>query len=95
VLGGISVAAASWDARAEIEHASSQGKVAGFETVTSAYTLVNASFSIRPFADRTNTAIVVSANNVFNVDARRHASFLKDFAPLAGRDIRISLRFTL
>jgi len=26
--------------------------------------------------------------------ARRHASFLKDYAPLAGRDIRISARFS-
>ncbi|MBC7519947.1 MAG: TonB-dependent receptor [Sandarakinorhabdus sp.] len=95
VLGGIGVSSQSWDARAEIEHATSQNKVASFETATAAYTLVNASFSIRPFADRPNTAIVVSANNIFDVDARRHASFLKDFAPLAGRDIRISLRFTL
>lgn len=95
VLGGIGVSSQRWDARAEIEHATSQNKVASFETATGAYTLVNASFSFRPFADRPNTAIVVSANNIFNVDARRHASFLKDFAPLAGRDIRISLRFTL
>jgi len=28
------------------------------------------------------------------VTARRHASFLKDYAPLAGRDFRISARFT-
>ncbi|MFZ4689518.1 MAG: TonB-dependent receptor [Polymorphobacter sp.] len=95
VLGGIGVSNPVWDARAEIEHASSQGKVADFETRTDAYTMVNASFSIRPFADRPNTALVVSANNIFDVDARRHASFLKDFAPLPGRDIRISLRFTI
>lgn len=95
VLGGIGVSNPTWDARAEIEHASSQNKVADFETRTDAYTLVNASFSFRPFADRPNTALVVSANNIFDVDARRHASFLKDFAPLAGRDIRVSLRFTM
>jgi iron complex outermembrane receptor protein len=29
------------------------------------------------------------------VDARRQASFLKDYAPLAGRDIRLSVRFAL
>jgi iron complex outermembrane receptor protein len=29
------------------------------------------------------------------VEARRHTSFLKDFAPLAGRDIRLSLRVSL
>ncbi len=95
VLGGIGVNNPKWDARAEIEHASSRKQVASFETATAGYTLVNASVSIRPFADRPNTALVLSANNIFDVDARRHASFLKDFAPLSGRDIRISLRFTL
>ena len=95
VLAGIGVTGPVWDARAEIEHATKQTRVAAFETPTASYTLVNASVSIRPFADRPNTAIVVSANNIFDVDARRHASFLKDFAPLAGRDFRISLRFTI
>ncbi len=95
ILAGIGVCGPVWDARAEIEHATSQTRLAAFETETAAYTLVNASISIRPFADRPNTAIVVSANNLFDVDARRHASFLKNFAPLAGRDIRVSLRFTI
>lgn len=95
MLAGIGVSGPVWDARAEIEHATSQTRLAAFETDTAAYTLVNASISIRPFADRPNTAIVVSANNLFDVDARRHASFLKNFAPLAGRDIRVSLRFTI
>ncbi len=95
ILAGIGVSGPVWDARAEIEHATSQTRLAAFETETAAYTLVNASISIRPFADRPNTAIVVSANNLFDVDARRHASFLKNFAPLAGRDIRVSLRFTI
>ena len=95
MLAGIGVTGPVWDARAEIEHATSQTRVAEFETETAAYTLVNASISIRPFADWPTTAIVVSANNIFDVDARRHASFLKNFAPLAGRDIRVSLRFTI
>lgn len=95
VLAGIGVTGTVWDARAEVERASAQRKVADFETGTDGYTLVNASFAFRPFADRPNTALVVSANNIFDVDARRHASFLKDFAPLPGRDIRVSLRFTI
>ena len=95
VLAGASLNGGNWDARAEVEHASSQTRVAAFETETAGFTLVNAAFSFRPFADRQDTAIVVSANNIFDVDARRHASFLKDFAPLPGRDIRVSLRFTI
>ncbi|GGE12405.1 TonB-dependent receptor [Polymorphobacter glacialis] len=95
VLAGIGATGPVWDARAEIEHSSSQKKVAAFETETAGYTMVNASVSVRPFADRPNTSLVLSANNIFDVDARRHASFLKDFAPLPGRDIRLSLRFTI
>jgi iron complex outermembrane receptor protein len=39
-------------------------------------------------------SLTLSANNIFDVDARRHASFLKDYAPLAGRDLRVSARFS-
>ena len=95
VLAGASVNGSNWDARAEVEHSASQTRVAQNETSTAAFTLINAAFSFRPFADRKDTAIVISANNIFDVDARRHASFLKDFAPLPGRDIRVSLRFTI
>ena len=35
----------------------------------------------------------IAANNIFDVVARRHSSLLKDYAPLAGRDIRLSARF--
>ena len=35
----------------------------------------------------------LTANNLFDVVARRHASLLKDYAPLAGRDIRLTARF--
>ena len=38
---------------------------------------------------------MLSANNIFDVEARRHASFLKDFAPLAGRDIRLTARISI
>ena len=53
--------------------------------------MVNASVAWKPWgSDR--TSLVLSGNNLFDVLARRHSSFLKDFAPLAGRDIRLTLR---
>ena len=57
--------------------------------------MVNASIGIAPFGKANKTTLTISANNIFDVDARRAASFLKDFAPLAGRDIRATLRFGL
>ncbi len=55
--------------------------------------MVNASIAWRPWGKRRETAIVLSANNIFDVEARRHASFTKGFVPMAGRDIRLSARF--
>jgi iron complex outermembrane receptor protein len=54
--------------------------------------MVNASLSFQPLADKKRASITLSANNIFDVDARRHASFLKDYAPLGGRDLRVTGR---
>src|SRR3546814_3636129 len=78
--------------RMEIEHVFDQKRIALNETPTDNYTLVNASISFKPLPGN-GTTLVLSANNIFDVVARRHASFLKDYAPLAGRDFRISTRF--
>ena len=53
-----------------------------------------ASLAFHPFGQDNASTIILSANNIFDTVARRHASFLKDYAPLAGRDLRISARFT-
>ncbi|HVQ08574.1 MAG TPA: TonB-dependent receptor [Allosphingosinicella sp.] len=94
LLGGIEAQSNHLNGRLEVEYVGGQDRVAAFETTTAGYTMVNASVSIHPFGRANTSAIVLSANNIFDVDARRHASFLKDYAPLAGRDLRISARFT-
>ncbi|HEU0066892.1 MAG TPA: TonB-dependent receptor [Sphingomonas sp.] len=93
VLGGIEAQGDRVTARAEVEHVFDQNRVTAFETPTADFTLVNASLAISPFGRDSKTSLLFSANNIFDVDARRHASFLKDFAPLAGRDLRVTLRF--
>jgi iron complex outermembrane receptor protein len=92
LLGGIEAQSKRLQARFEVEHNAAQERLAPLETRTGGFTLVNASLAFKPFARRENTSIVLSANNIFDVDARRHASFLKDVAPLAGRDLRVSAR---
>lgn len=94
VLGGLSARAGDFGGRVEVEHVTAQDRIAAFETPTDAFTLVNASVSWRPFGRDNETALILSANNIFDADARRHASFTKDFAPLAGRDIRVSARLS-
>ncbi|WP_156445910.1 TonB-dependent receptor domain-containing protein, partial [Sphingomonas sp. CCH9-F2] len=95
LLGGLEAQGDKFTARAEVERVFKQDRIADFETPTPGYTLVNASVSLKPFANNSRTSLLFSANNIFDVVARRHSSFLKDFAPLAGRDIRVSLRFGL
>lgn len=82
-------------ARAEVEHVFEQNRIADTETPTDGFTLVNASLAFKPFKGNDRTTLMLSANNIFDVEARRHASVLKDFAPLAGRDIRVTARFSL
>ena len=82
-----------WDFKGEVERVTAQNRVAAFETTTPGYTMVNAELTLRPWGSKGPLSFVLSGNNLFDVDARRHASFLKDFAPLAGRDIRVTARF--
>lgn len=95
VRGGLELQGSAVTGRVEAEHVFEQTRIAAFETPTSDYTLVNASVAFRPFGADNRTTLLLSANNIFDVEARRHSSFLKDFAPLAGRDLRATLRIAL
>ncbi|MBX7483446.1 TonB-dependent receptor [Qipengyuania sp. 6D47A] len=92
VLGGLSADTGIFGGRVEVEHVTTQDRVAEFETPTNDFTLVNASLSWKPFGRDSETVLMLSGDNLFDVDARRHASFTKDFVPLAGRNIRVSAR---
>ncbi|MBP8235157.1 TonB-dependent receptor [Rhizorhabdus sp.] len=92
LLGGLSAVSDRIEGRVEVEWADKARRLAAFETPTDSYTMVNASLTLHPFVDRPDTTLSLTAHNIFDVDARRHASYLKDFAPLAGRDIRVTAR---
>jgi len=94
LLGGLKAHSDSLDLRAEVEWSGSQHKVATFETASDSFTMVNASVAWRPFGPGGNLTLLASANNIFDVTARRHASFTKDYVPLSGRDIRISAKIS-
>ncbi|MFC3175296.1 TonB-dependent receptor [Novosphingobium bradum] len=95
LLGGLEAKSRKLDLRAEVEQVTAQHRVAPNETPTPAYTLINASASWRPWGEDRPLSFTLSANNLLDVAARRHASFLKDYAPLAGRDIRLTARLEL
>ena len=93
LLGGLEAQSDALTGRIEVEWVDGQNRIAAFETATEGYTMTNASVAFKPFGADNASSLILSANNIFDVTARRHASFLKDFAPLAGRDFRITARF--
>lgn len=92
VLGGLEAQGKAIDARVEAEWVDKQTRITAFETQTKGHTMVNASLAWRPLPGSKGLTLMLSANNIFDVTARRHASFTKDFVPLAGRDIRVTAR---
>lgn len=85
--GGVEWASPLFDLGLEVRHVGEQDRTAGFELPTDGYTLVNLKGAIRPFADR-NVTVFAEASNLTDEEAREHASFQKDIAPLPGRSLR-------
>jgi iron complex outermembrane receptor protein len=94
-MGGFTLANDRWDLHTELEHVTPQKRFAANETATAGYNLLNAEIGWRPWGTARPIAFTLGASNLLNVDARRAASFLKDYAPLAGRDIRLSVRLAI
>ena len=90
-------AEASYDwisGRLEVQHVTRQGRVAPEEDPTDGYTFLNASIAFKPFRQRPDVTLMVRGKNLTNAKARANTSFLKDNAPLPGRDVRVSLNVT-
>ena len=93
ILAALTGSRGNVDGRLEVEQAFDHNRTAPVETETPGYTMVNASLDWHPFTDKPNLTLSLAGNNLFDVEARRSTSQIKDFAPLAGRDIRVSARF--
>lgn len=94
LLGALEADFEAFNVRGEVEWFDGQDQTAPFESATDGFTLVNASVAWRPIRGNNNVTLLVKADNLFDVDARRHASFTKEFVPLAGRNIQASVRFS-
>ena len=93
VTGRVAWTSTRFDASAEVRHVGEQDRVANeFELPTDDYTLVNASIAVRPFAQQ-NVTLFAEARNLTDEEAREHVSFLKDIAPLPGRNLRVGVAY--
>lgn len=94
LLGALEAQTDAFDLRGEVQWFDAQNRVTAFETPTDSFTLVNAMAAWRPLANNRNVTLLVAADNIFDVNGRRHASFTKDFVPLMGRNFRASVRMS-
>jgi iron complex outermembrane receptor protein len=81
----------TYQGRVEVRRVGEQERVADFELPTDAYTQLNAFVSFKPFAgdpQRSGVTVYLDGRNLTDEEAREHTSFLKDVAPLPGRNIR-------
>jgi len=81
-----------WRGAVEVRHVGEQDRVAPFELPTDDYTFLNASLSVKPFEGQ-DLRLFVEGRNLGDVEAREHASFLKELAPLPGRNIRVGVGY--
>lgn len=82
-----------WSFTAEVRTAARQDRTAENETATAGYALVNASITRRVELGGVRAEWFVRGTNLTDATARVHTSFLKDLAPLPGRDVTVGVRF--
>lgn len=90
-LFGIEAQSSMFELRTEVEIAGGVDDVAEVELPTDGYAFWNAYLSVRPF-DNKAISVGLQGTNLTNSIGRPHTSFLKDLAPLPGRNVMLSLR---
>ena len=81
-----------WHAGSEIVFAEGSDHLAPGELRTDAYELVSAYAGYRFIAGSMTWDLLLRGSNLTDSEARLHTSFLKDIAPLPGRNITASIR---
>ncbi len=92
VGAGIDYTSTHWTAGVDVIRYDSQDDVAERELPTDGYTMLDATVSYRIFMHHADWNIFLRASNLLDEEARRHTSFLKDIAPLPGRNFTVGVR---
>jgi iron complex outermembrane receptor protein len=90
--GGVNYRQGGFVVRAGARYSAEQDDLGPFETATPSYTMVDVSVSYRLFTGGLFHDISLVGSNLTDTEARMHTSFLKDLAPLPGREIRLIYR---
>lgn len=84
----------AWRARIGAVRVQEQDEVAQFESATPGYTLVDAGIAYHWDVGMAGWEAFLEGRNLGDREARSHTSYLKDFAPLPGRNVMAGLRVT-
>ncbi len=90
--GGLNYRQGSFVLQGSIRRTTQQENVSQFETATPGFTMADASISYRIFSGSLFHDVTLVVTNLTNTEARLHTSFLKDLAPLPGREVRLVYR---
>lgn len=77
---------------AKVIHHLEQDETAAFELPTDSYTMVDTDVSYDLRGTHLDWTVFLRVNNLLDEEARRHTSFLKDLAPLPGRNVTLGVR---
>ncbi|MCW1381851.1 TonB-dependent receptor [Novosphingobium sp. KCTC 2891] len=89
--GGIEFDSDRFGARGEVIRNAAQNRVAANENRVDGFTLVNASLTWRPQGKDGPLSLILSGDNLLDVTGRLATSETRDFVPVAGRDVRLTV----
>ncbi len=95
IRGGAEVRQGTLRLRGEAEWNGRQVRVALGDAAVPGFTLVNVSADWHPLGEDGPLSVMLSADNLLDAVGRRAASFTRDFVPIAGRDIRLTVRMEI
>lgn len=87
---GLRYEGGGWTGRLGLTRVTEQDRVGPFEGPTPGHTMLDASVGYRFFTSRFVHDITLRGTNLTDEEARNHVSFLKEVAPLPGRDVRLT-----
>ena len=82
------------DGQVEFWRVQQQSHIADFETKTSGYNLLGAALTYQGKLSSSDYTLFMRADNLLNVKAREHTSFIKDNVQLPGRNLTAGVKFS-
>jgi len=94
-LGGrVDLRSSAFSGELEYYRTFEQERITDFETRTPGYNMINATLAYRLPIARAESELFVRATNLLDERAVNHVSFVKEAAPLRGRNLVLGLRAT-